>query len=317
MASIIIRSPGMLTTVQDGGRYGYQRFGMPVSGAMDTWSYQVANILVGNPPDAACLETTLTGPAIQFTDAALIAVCGADMYPSLNDRPIPMWETIPVEKDDILVFSGLKHGCRSYIAISGGIDVPLVMGSRSTYLRGGMGGFLGRPLKQGDVVPVGEKPAGKIRIRELPEEERPVYFSHQTVRIIPGPEVKRFGFDGIRNFLTNRYLVSAYSDRMGYRLEGPAIPAESGNYDIVSAGISAGTIQITGNGLPVILMADRQTTGGYARIANVISVDLPLVAQMKPGDTLNFREVSLDAAQRLWMESRKHLESLALPVQFR
>ncbi len=314
MASIIIRSPGMLTTVQDGGRYGYQRFGMPVSGAMDTWSFRVANFLAGNSPDAACLETTLLGPVIQFTDTAFISICGADMYPCLNDRPIGMWETIPVEKNDILSFSGLKHGCRSYIAISGGIDVPPVMGSRSTYLRGGIGGFMGRSLKSGDVVPVGEKPAGKIQIREYPEENLPVYFSHQTVRIIPGPEVKRFWPGGIRNFLTDRYQISAHSDRMGYRLEGSAIPAESGNYDVISAGISAGTIQVTGNGQPVILMADRQTTGGYARIANVISVDLPLVAQMKPGDTLNFREVSLDAAQKLWIASRKSLESFALSV---
>ncbi len=173
---------------------------------------------------------------------------------------------------------------------------------------------MGRPLKSGDVVPVGEKPAGKIQIREYPEENLPVYFSHQTIRIIPGPEVKRFGFGGIRNLLTNRYQISAHSDRMGYRLEGPAIPAESGNYDVISAGISARTLQVTGNGQPVILMADRQTTGGYVRIANVISVDLPLVAQMKPGDTLTFREVSLDTAQRLWIASRKSLESFALSV---
>jgi antagonist of KipI len=317
MATIIIRSPGMLTTVQDGGRIGYQRSGMPVSGAMDTWSFRLANILTGNPPDAACLETTLTGPDIIFTDTRYIAICGADMYPCLNDKPIRMWETSKVGKDDILSFSGLKHGCRSYIAISGGIDVPKVMGSRSTYLRGGLGGFMGRPLRPGDVIPLGENPARTIPVREIPEEHRPVYLSHQTIRIIPGPEAHRFGFDGIRSFLTGQYRISAHSDRMGYRLEGPVIPVADNNYDIISAGISEGTIQVTGNGQPVILMADRQTTGGYARIGNVISVDLPLVAQMKPGDTLNFREVSLDAAQKLWMESCKILESLSLPVRFR
>ena len=304
MSVIIIESAGLLTTVQDSGRYGYQRYGMPVAGAMDTFSLQLANMLVGNQHDDACLETTLTGPEIIFVKPGVIAITGADMSPCKNGKPIPLYKTIEVKSGDRLSFKKLKNGCRSYIAFAGGINVPLVMGSRSTYLRAKIGGFEGRALKAGDELPLGET-AGKIRIKEIPKEMIPRYQSTQTIQIIPGPEVKRFKLDGIRHFLTSEYMVTDQSDRMGYRLSGNEIMQQSGNADIISAGISPGTIQIPGNGQPIILMADRQTTGGYARIANVISVDLTLIAQLKPGDRIRFREISLEKAQELFKARKK------------
>jgi antagonist of KipI len=307
MPSIIIQSAGLLTTVQDSGRYGYQRFGMPVSGAMDVFSLQLANLLVGNQPGAACLETTFTGPEIFFTSEGAIAISGADMNPCKNGRPIPQNTTIEVKKGDILDFGGLLNGCRSYIAFAGGINVPKVMGSSSTYLRAKTGGFEGRALKTGDELSLGELP-GKLRIMEIPKVIMPLYHSFQTIRIIPGPEVNRFDLEGIRHFLTSEYNITDQSDRMGYRLSGQAIVQLPGNADIISAGISFGTIQIPGNGQPIILMADRQTTGGYTRIANAVSVDLTLLAQLKPGDSIRFSEISLEKAQDIYIDRQKAIE---------
>jgi antagonist of KipI len=309
MASIIIKSAGMLTTVQDQGRYGYQRYGMPVSGAMDIFSYELANLLVGNKVHEACLETTITGPEILFTDAGAVALCGADMGPLKNGMPVSMNKTIKIESGDMLSFRGLKNGCRCYIAFAGGINVPPVMGSRSTYLRAKTGGFGGRALSPGDELALGVSEK-EIRILEIPGKLLLPFKSSQTIRICPGPEINRFGLEGIQKLLTSEYTVTDHSDRMGYRLAGNIIKHKSSNADIISAGISAGTIQIPGDGQPVILMADRQTTGGYSRIANVISADLTLLAQMIPGDHIRFREISLKEAQSLYIAREKILREL-------
>ncbi len=298
MPHVIIHTPGFLTTIQDQGRYGYQRFGMPVAGAMDGFSMTLCNLLVGNPPDAACMEATLTGPEMMFSSSGAIAVCGADMGPCINGRPISLWSTIKVKKDDQLHFTGLKKGCRTYIAFSGGIDVPMIMNSRSTYLRAKTGGVEGRALKPGDKVPLGPI-RHKLPKKEIPSRLIPEYLSFQTVQALTGPEAKRFDPEVIRAFFSSEYVISEQSDRMGYRLTGPKINHPETGADIISAGVSLGTIQVPGNGEPIILMADRQTTGGYARIANVASVDLALVAQMKPGDRIRFKEISLDKAQKL------------------
>jgi biotin-dependent carboxylase-like uncharacterized protein len=297
-SSIVIRSAGLLTTVQDAGREGYQRYGMPVSGAMDSFSMRLANILVGNDTGIACLEATIAGPEIEFTEQTIVAVTGADMGPCINGRSALMYTMLKVKKGDILSFTGLVSGCRSYIAFAGGIDLPEVMGSRSTYLRASVGGFDGRALRTGDVLPLG-KITADLKIMEIPRDIIPVYKPSQTIRIISGPEADRFELEGLRSFLTAEYMVTDRSDRMGYRLDGEQIIHKPDGPDIISAGISAGTVQVPGDGKPIILMADRQTTGGYARIANVITADLSLVAQMKPGDTIRFREVTLDHAQEL------------------
>ncbi len=304
MPSVIIHSAGLLTTVQDAGRYGYQRYGMPVSGAMDIFSCKLANLLVGNDPGAACLEATIAGPGIGFTDETSVAVTGADMGPHINGKSIPLNTAVSVKQGDKLGFTGLKKGCRSYIAFAGGIDVPPVMGSRSTYLRAGIGGLEGRALRDGDELPLGEA-KGKRRIMSIPENLIPEYGHSQVIRVISGPEAHSFETEGLRSFLTAEYQVTAQSDRMGYRLSGEMIIHKEGKAGIISAGISAGTVQVPGNGQPIVLMADRQTSGGYARIANVITVDLTLLAQMKPGDTLRFKETTLDHARQLLLERRR------------
>jgi biotin-dependent carboxylase-like uncharacterized protein len=308
MSSVIIESAGLLTTVQDRGRYGYQRYGMPVSGAMDTFSLGLANMLVGNDPGAACLEATVHGPEIHFTGETVIAVTGADMDMTVNGKRAALNAAVNVRKGDRLAFRGLRYGCRSYIAFAGGIDVSPVMGSRSTYLRAATGGHEGRALRAGDELPLGVACINGM-IREIPEGLIPEYRHAQTIRITTGPEAHFFNISGLRNFLTTEYSVTAQSDRMGYRLSGEPVSRREGRGDIISAGISQGTIQVPGDGQPIILMADRQTSGGYARIACVTSVDLTLVAQLIPGDTLRFKEISLEKAQELYKERQKLLIS--------
>lgn len=308
MATVIVHTAGLLTTVQDRGRYGYQRFGMPVSGAMDVFSLELANLLVGNDLNAACLEATISGPELEFTGATWVAITGADMDPHLNGQGIPMNTAINVRPGDRLGFRGLRSGCRTYISFAGGIAVPPVMGSRSTYLRAGLGGFHGRALMTGDELPLGE-PAGRPRLKKTPEGLIPEYKHEQTIRIISGPEAHYFEIAGLRNFLSTEYTVTAQSDRMGYRLSGEPIRHKEGMTNIISAGISLGTVQVPGDGQPIILMADRQTSGGYARIANVITADLTLLAQMKPGDKLRFKETALDLAQKIYLDKYNDLSN--------
>ncbi|HUW93395.1 MAG TPA: biotin-dependent carboxyltransferase family protein [Bacteroidales bacterium] len=309
MAPVIIQSAGLLTTIQDAGRYGYQRYGMPIAGAMDVFSLQLANALVGNDSGAACLEATFTGPEIHFTGDGFIALTGADMGPTVNGIAVPVNKPLKVVRGDMLGFTGLKNGFRTYIAFAGGIDVPAVMGSRSTYLRANLGGFGGRALKAGDELPLGEI-TGRIKEAEIPERLIPQYQSDQAIRIISGPESGRFTMEGIHSFLTSEYKITEKSDRMGYRLSGKAIVHKEAGADIISSGISRGTVQVPGNGQPIILMADRQTSGGYTRIACVISADLTLVAQMKPGDIIHFRETSIDKAQEVLLDREKLLRDL-------
>lgn len=320
MATLIVHTAGLLTTVQDRGRYGYQRYGMPVSGAMDTFSLELANLLVGNDPGKTCLEATITGPELEFTGATWLAISGADMDPHLNGQGIPMNTAIDARPGDRLGFRGLKSGCRSYIAFAGGIAVPPVMGSRSTYLRAGIGGFQGRALMPGDELPLGgsdhlspfdqlstDTVKRKPRVIKLPEGLIPEYKHEQTIRVISGPEAHYFEIAGLRSFLSAEYTVTARSDRMGYRLSGEPIKHKEDMTNIISAGISLGTVQVPGDGQPIILMADRQTSGGYARIANVITADLTLIAQMRPGDKMGFEESKLESAQDLFLSRYKSL----------
>ena len=307
MATVIVHTAGLLTTVQDRGRYGYQRFGMPVSGAMDVFSLELANLLVGNDPGDACLEATISGPELEFTGATWIAITGADMDPHLNGLAIPINTAIDVRPGDRLGSRGLRSGCRAYIAFAGGIAVPPVMGSRSTYLRAGIGGFQSRALMPGDELPLGE-PVGNPRLKKIPEGLIPEYKHEQTIRIISGPEAHYFEIAGLRSFLSTEYTVTAQSDRMGYRLTGEPIRHKEGMTNIISAGISLGTVQVPGDGQPIILMADRQTSGGYARIANVITADLTLLAQMRPGDRIRFRETTLEDARKLYLHSFTKME---------
>lgn len=293
MPEVVIETAGLLTTVQDRGRYGYQRYGMPVAGAMDLFALEIANILVGNDPEAAALEVTIAGPEIWFPQKALIAVCGGEIQPLINGRPVPLWESVRVGRRSRLSFGALRSGCRAYVAFAGGVVTVPVMGSRSAYLRAG----IGRALRAGDRLPIGGDGRGVV-LKKAPGDLIPEYKAEIIVRVIPGPEVSRMGPEGARLFLTTPYEVTSRSDRMGLRLKGVPIRFSGHSHEIVSAGIAPGTIQLPADGQPIILMADRQTTGGYARIANVISVDLPLLAQARPGDRLRFRETTIEEAQR-------------------
>lgn len=304
MGSIKIIKSGLLTTVQDNGRYGYQKFGVPVSGAMDSFSQRVSNLLVGNDLNEAVLEVTFLGPTIEFLEDRVIAITGGDLSPMINHKSIAMWKSIYVKKGDILSFGGIKKGCRSYISFDGGIDVPLVMGSKSTYIKGKIGGFQGSSLKVGDILKCGSPNYNFkfIKGRALCSKYKPEYTNEIIVRVILGPQEDCFTDRGINTFLSSEYTVTNQIDRMGYRLDGETIEHSKGA-DIISDGIAFGAVQVPSNGKPIIMMADRQTTGGYTKIGNVISADLSKIAQAKQGDKIRFRAINMDEAHEILKES--------------
>jgi antagonist of KipI len=301
---------GLLTTVQDLGRYGYERFGIPVAGAMDPFALRAANALVGNAWDQAALEITITGPVLRARQSCLIAVTGGNLTPRLNGREIPLWTAIFVRRGGIIDFGGRKSGCRAYLAVAGGFDVPPVMGSRSTYLRGSFGGFKGRALQQSDVLPVG---SSRVHLPSLagaclPAEGLPPYSDELEVQVIFGPQDDYFTEEGLATFLSGEYQVSLTADRMGYRLQGPVI-AHKETADIISDGIALGTVQVPADGQPIIMMADRQTTGGYTKIAAVVSADMPLLAQCLPGKSrIRFKASTVEEAQERYRQMRRNLE---------
>lgn len=288
---IEVISAGLFTTLQDGGRWGYQAFGMPVAGVMDHFAFRVANILAGNPEGAAVLEITFSGDTFKFRQDAFVAVCGADMAGTLNGVPIVNWSSFAVTAGSELYFGYVQKGCRAYLAVNGGIDVPPVLGSRSTYTRAAIGGHEGRKLRAGDLLKIGGKALKTPAACALPEKYRPAYTAAITLRVLPGPQDDLFTAEGLATFFNSSYIVANDSDRMGYRLEGPKIAHKAGA-DIVSDALSQGAVQVAGNGMPIVMMADRQTTGGYAKIGTVIGSDLMWLAQAKPGDTVAFRQCS-------------------------
>jgi len=297
--------PGSLTTVQDLGRFGYQQYGVPVAGAMDNYALRIANLLTGNSEDAAALEITLMGLKLRMLADTVIAVTGGDLSSKINNYLLPMWQSIAVKAGDIISFGWAKTGCRAYLAVAGGINVPAVMGSGSTYAKSGIGGFKGRALMAGDRLESGNASAFKTA-RKLPPEFIPVFAKSNTIRVILGPQDDSFTEEGIMTFLASEYTISNEADRTGYRLTGPTIKHKAGA-DIISDGIPAGAIQVPGSGLPIVLLADRQTTGGYPKIACVITADIPKLAQAKPGDKIRFEGISIDKAYSLLQEYVKKL----------
>ncbi|SKC40803.1 5-oxoprolinase subunit C family protein [Maledivibacter halophilus] len=299
MGSLRVNNPGLLTTIQDAGRIGYGQYGIPSAGAMDSLSLQLANILVGNNRYEAAIEITFMGPEIEFYENLIIAITGANISPRINGREIEMYSTIYVNKGDVLSFTSLKKGCRAYLAVSGGFKLSSIMNSKSTYLRGKFGGLEGRKLKKGDILLVNiEKGYKYLGVRRIPRDFIPDFRNQYTARVIMGPEDHRFTEEGINTFLASEYTLSNQCDRMGYRLNGAKIEHKEGA-DIISGGITLGAIQVPGHGEPIIMMADRQTTGGYTKIANVISVDIPYLAQLKAGDKISFEKISIKEAQEL------------------
>ncbi len=300
---------GVLTTVQDMGRVGYQKTGMPVSGVMDPRSAALANLLVGNPPEEGVLEATVMGPELEFLEDNILAVTGADLGAQLEGQPFPLYQAVRVRAGQRLRFSGPRAGSRAYLAFAGGLGVPAVMGSKATNLKSGIGGFQGRKLEAGDEIPF---PAPRTELPHMAERKLEAEdFSPctHTLRVILGPQDHRFTQQGIQTFLEREYTVSPEYDRMGCRMQGPVIQQKNGG-DMITDGICFGSVQVPSHGNPIVMMADHQTTGGYAKIATVITVDLPVLAQSMPGHKIRFQPVSVEEAQDWLCTWKNKLESL-------
>ena len=297
MLAVEVVRPGLLTTVQDLGRVGYQQFGAPTSGAMDQTALRAANLLVGNEEGAAGLEATGDGPALRALADLTVAVAGAEIELLLDGRPIESSATMVVLRGQLLELGRARRGLRAYLAIAGGIDVPLTLGSRSTCLPAAFGGFHGRPLRQGDCLAVGPAPRRPVALtgRSLPPEWWQRAGEVLTLRVILGPQDHRFTPEGIQTFLTGEYRMMPETDRMGARLQGRPIAHRLGA-DIISDSIPLGAVQVPADGQPIILLADRQTTGGYTKIAVVVSEDVSRLAQVTPGQVVRFRQVSVAEA---------------------
>ncbi|WP_209124035.1 biotin-dependent carboxyltransferase family protein [Alkalihalobacillus sp. BA299] len=323
--SITVLRPGLLTTVQDLGRAGLQKYGVIFSGAMDTYALRVANLLVGNEEGEAALEITLTGPELQIEKDVLIALTGGDLSPTIENESIPLWKPVYVRKGSVLRFGPCKSGCRAYLAIVGGINVEEVMGSRSTYLRASIGGFNGRALKAGDCIELRTPSEQSSQLLKELSFEGELPFSAPTwsvnkelyireknnnvIRILRGSHYELFTPICRKELFEETFKVTPQSDRMGYRLSGPTLTL-SQSFEMVSEAVALGTIQVPPDGNPIILLADRQTTGGYPRIGQVVSIDIPIIAQLKPGETIRFKEVSLKEAEELYLNREKELNEL-------
>lgn len=314
---------GLQTTVQDLGRCGFQKYGVIASGAMDPFAHRMANLLVGNAENDATLEIAMVGPAIEFQENAFIAFCGGDLSPELDGIPLKMWRTIAVKKGSTLKFGAPQNGCRTYLAIAGGISVPPIMNSRSTYLRAGIGGFDGRALKAGDELKTEfitaelsaalSKAADKEVDWQIPASR---YYTEPIVRLIQGRQFDLFDEDSKKRIFTEPFSVSSNSDRMGYRLEGPSLSLAEPE-ELISEAVAFGSIQVPSDGNPIVLLADRQTTGGYPKIGQVASVDLPLIAQLKPGDRIRFKEISLEEAQKVYLEQEQQIRQLKIGINLK
>lgn len=308
---------GLFTTVQDTGRFGYLKYGVPISGAMDTFSLVAANLLVENNPNDACLEITLIGPELKALTKTYIAITGGDAETKINGQNVPMWQTLQVKEGDIISFGKMKSGCRAYLSIKGGINTPLVLGSRSTYVRGGFGGINGRQLKSGDVIEGIASTPLKTEY-SMPEELIPRYTGKFTVHVILGPQADMFTENGITTFLSNPYKVTSEADRMGYRLEGPLIKHKT-KADIVSDALLPGAIQVPKNGKPILIMRDAQTTGGYPKIAVAITQDISLLGQAKPNDTIEFSKTTMRSAHektKVYYRLLNNLSSMLLKKSY-
>lgn len=324
--SLLIEKPGLLTTIQDLGRFGYQKHGVLTGGAMDTYSLRIANFLVGNPESEAALEITLMGPgpSLRAEEDVLLAITGADAALTVDGRPMTAWKPFVLKKDQTLSFGQRRSGSRCYLSAAGGFEVPNVMNSKSTYLRGAIGGFNGRALQKGDQLKIGEKKeAVSLFMNKLLSEfscnaspEWSVYYppflsfsKEPVIRVIPGEQFEHFTKETKNAFFSEAFQISGQSDRMGYRLNGPQLNLRE-PLEMLSEAVSFGTIQVPPDGNPIILMADRQTTGGYPRIAQIITADLPTAGQLMPGEKLRFSPVTRKEAEDFLIENEQMMTEL-------
>ena len=306
---IRVLEPGPQTTVQDGGRRGQLRYGIPPSGPVDRRAFVLANRLVGNPDDAAALECTLAGPRLTTDAPCAMAVTGAEAPVTVNGAEAPAWTTLHLVPGDVVKVGAARAGVRIYVAVAGGVDVPAVLGSRATYLRGRLGGVDGRALCRDDTLRPG--PAPLPPRRTVPADARPGFADEVRARLVLGPQADRFTEAGIAALLGGPYQVLPQSDRMGMRLSGARIEHARG-HDIMSDGIALGAVQVPGDGQPIVLLVDRQTTGGYTKIATVCTFDIGRVGQLKPGQGLRFMEVDVRTAHRLRAEHEAALAAIPL-----
>lgn len=311
---IHVQRPGLFTTIQDLGRYGFQRFGVSISGAMDRWALKVGNRLLGNPDEAAVLEVTIQGPELLFEQALTIAITGADLSPTGNGVTLPMWTVVAMPAGSRLQFGTRRQGARAYLAIAGGIEGPLILGSRSTHVRSRVGSLGGRALKRGDCLDVGAGSTASAQYvgRALLPSDRPHYSSSPTVQVVPGPHIDRFTQEALQVLTENPYRVTSESDRMGYRLCGGELRHQS-SAEIVSNAVTFGAIQVPADRQPILLMADCQTTGGYPIIATVVAADHSLAAQLCPGDSISFMLTSRHKASELFRSNHAELNRLLPP----
>jgi biotin-dependent carboxylase-like uncharacterized protein len=302
--------PGIFTTVQDLGRKGYLANGIPPSGAMDRFALKMGNLLLGNPLGEAGIEVTAVGPALRVLAGTVVAVTGGRFDVRINGKPIPRWEAVEVRRDDLISFGKVREGWRGYLCVAGGIDVPVVLGSKSTYTMGGLGGVRGRPLKTADLLEAGPAGghAGKTAGRRVREEKIPHTQEARVLRVVLGPQDDYVAEESVRVFLSTTYKVSARANRVGYRFEGPkftfrniakAKDAGSDPSNIVDDGNAIGAIQIPGGVEPICLGVDGVSMGGYVKIACLIAADMDRMAQLPIGAPMRFAQVTVDEAREI------------------
>jgi antagonist of KipI len=305
MRAFEVIHPGIHTAIQDLGRAGFMKYGTPASGAADRFSARVANWLAGNPASAALLEVTLFRLELVALNDLVAAVAGGDLSPVVEGNPFPMGQAIAIQKGERVLFRARKQGLRAYLAVRGGFSGPVFLGSRSTFVRG----LMGAPLQAGDILEIEEPEEKSIPLKKLSQEMIPPSSAQNPLRVILGPQEDRFTPGGIETFLSSDYKVTHQSDRMGYRLAGPKVEHLKGA-DIISEPIARGAIQVPGDGLPIILLWDAQVSGGYTKVANIISADLDQLAQVMPGEALRFKAVTLEEAHQKQREENERLDRI-------
>jgi antagonist of KipI len=327
--NILVEKSGPMSTLQDLGRIGYQKYGVLVNGAMDSFSSRLANILVGNKQEEATLEMTMLGSTMQLPAGMIFALTGADMMATIEGKLVPRFRPICVKRDCLLTCGFGKQGCRGYFALAGGFDVPAIMGSKSTYLRAKIGGFEGRALVNGDVLKASvASPAMQLFAQRMMQKKGvnaafttvlwyapgTFIFGDDVIHVTKGQQYDWFTGKSIHNFFNEPYSITLQADRMGYRLEGTLLQYRE-KRELVSEPVTFGSIQVPADGNPIILLADRQTAGGYPKIAQVVCADLPRLAQRQPKTNLHFKLVSLVEAEQLYLQQEDFLDKLSKAIQ--
>jgi antagonist of KipI len=330
--TIRVIRPGLFTTVQDSGRWGWQRYGVAVGGPMDRRSHRIANLLVGNTDLDAALEIAVQGPRLHFERESVVAVCGGQMSVTVDKHPIPMWRPVYLPTNSVVDCGTIDLGCRAYLAVAGGFDVPVVLGSRSTYVAAELGGVAGRALKSGDALTTGEpgptsqnsidalRPPANGRVPQSTNWCAASVFDHSlqsgVIRVIPGVEFDRLSSESQQAIFQSEFEITARSNRMGFRLCGPAMGTDLTS-ELISEGVAMGTVQLPPDGQLIVLMADCATTGGYPKVAHVVSVDLPQLAQCRPGTKLRFEKVDLESAHHLCRAAEADMNKLRVAIQLK